>query len=150
MVEGLRALRRKFKVTIPRAVERHLKQAMEVFADKVVASAESFVPEKEGDLKNSIGWVWGTNIPSGAISLGGVSPGGNDRLVITIFAGDESTMVSVRPDSDFKLQNALMQEFGTENMPANPFFFVSYRLNKRGGLSGMTRAMKRGIKEGSR
>ena len=149
MVKGLRSLERKLLYKIPKAVERHLKQALAVFADQIVASAEAFVGEDEGDLKNSIGWVWGKEVPAGTTAIGGISSRtDDDDLVVTVFAGDSSTIVTNKSGKRF--QNARNQEYGTTNMKANPFFFVAYRLNKRRGKSRITRAITKGLKEGSR
>ena len=138
MVQGLKSLERKLNVKIPMAVERHLKQALAVVADKIVATAESFVPENSGDLKNSIGWVWGADIPDGAISLGSVSSGGRDELVITVFAGNSDAFY------------ARWVEFGTSIAGASPFFYPAYRLSARSGKARISRAIKKGLKEGSR
>lgn len=137
MVKGLRALERKMNFTVPQAVKRNLKQQMAVAADKIVATAEAFVPEKTGDLKNSIGWVWGTDIPDGAISIGSILPGGDADLIITIFSGNTDAFY------------ARLVEFGTQAAAAHPYFFPAYRLNKRATRARISRAIKKGLKEGS-
>lgn len=161
MVRNLRAFERKMNVSIPQAVDRHLRQQMAVGADKVVATAEAFVSERYGDLKNSIGWVWGTNIPKGAIAIGSVTSGGDDDLLITIFAGNDDAFYArwvefgTKPHSlsgGSDSSRGKKQDGGAQHpgASAHPFFFPAYRLNKRSIKSGMTRAIKKGLKEGSR
>lgn len=122
---------------IPQRVRHHLKQTMAQYAGKVVDSMEAFVPEDSGDLKNSIGWTWGA-APKGSLVLGAISGSNKSDLVITIFAGDEEAYY------------ARWVEFGTPKIPASPFFFVSWRLNKRRVKAAMRRAVRKGLKEGSR
>lgn len=146
MVDGLDRLRAKLTRTIPQRVRHHLKQSMAQYAGKVVSTMEAFVPEEEGYLKNSIAWTWG-DAPAGSLVLGSV--GGNQSdLRITIYAGDETTIVKTKSGGAF--QNARLQEFGTKNMPASPYFYVSWRLNKRRTKAAMRRAVKKGLSEGSR
>ena len=133
MVKGLRSLERKLTVTIPRKVEAELRKTMARQANKIVAMMQSLAPFKDGDLEASIGWVWGTTIPDGAIPFGGVGGSEND-IVITIYAGSKEAYY------------ALFQEFGTQDMAANPYFFPSWRYHKRGTKSAMARAIGRGLK----
>tara|TARA_R110002012_G_scaffold101777_4_gene241147 strand:- start:1426 stop:1839 length:414 start_codon:yes stop_codon:yes gene_type:complete len=137
MVQGLKSLERKLNREIPRAVKKNLRTALAVFADKVVATAEGLVPERTGELKNSIGWVWGDKAPKGSISLGQVK-GGDPDLTITVFAGNSEAF------------QARWVEFGTKLASAHPYFFPAYRLQRRAGKSRITRAIKKGLKEGAR
>ncbi len=132
---------------IPAGIQRHLKPAMANYASQIVSLMEATVAERSGDLKNSLGWVFGA-APPGSRSVATLSPrtGGGD-LFITIFAGDEAT------DRDYDgkiLNNALFQEFGTKHMPANPYFYISWKKKKRSLRSGMAKAMKKGIRAGAR
>ena len=137
MVEGLARLNAKMTRKIPQRVRYHLKQTMAQYAGKVVDSMEAFVPEGSGDLKNSIGWTWG-DAPKGSLALGSISAAKDSDLTITIFAGDEVAYY------------ARWVEFGTPKTPASPFFFVSWRLNKRRVKAALRRAVKKGLKEGMR
>lgn len=138
MVKGLTSLSRKMNQTIPRAVRRKLRSALAVSADQVVAAMEAFAPELSGDLINSIGWVWGSDVPAGSFSIGTVGAKSDPDLTITIFAGDEEAYY------------ARWQEFGTVNMRANPFFFPAYRLKKRGTNTRIRKAIRQGLEEGVR
>lgn len=141
MVKGLKSLDRKLTRTIPQAVRKHTRSAMAVWADKFVASAEAFVPEDQGDLFASIGWVWGTEIPDGAVSVGTIQ-GDSSEFVITVFAG--------KTNESGEAFYARWVEFGTKDNPPQPFFFPAYRLHRRAGKARVTRAIRRGLKEGSR
>lgn len=88
------------------------------------------VPVESGALRDSIGWTWG-DAPSGAISLGKAKAG---RLSITIYAGGGEAFY------------AWFQEFGTVNMPANPFFFPSYRKLRRKAKGRVTRKINKAIR----
>jgi len=118
---------------VRRKAKAGIKSAMAVSADKVVAQMESFAPERSGDLVGSIGWVWGSDTPKGSFSLGTLS-GKNENELITIFAGNKDAFY------------ARFQEFGTIGMSANPFFFISWRLQKRGVRARMSRAVKKAVK----
>lgn len=74
---------------------------------------------------------------------------------VIIRAGDETTLVTgekpgkksgMRSGTHF--QNARLQEFGTKDMPANPFFYPSYRLRKSLVKSNITRAIRKGWIDG--
>ena len=138
MVEGLSSLTRKMNYTIPNRVKANVRVALQIYAEKVVDSAEAFVSERTGGLKNSIGWVWGNEAPKGSISLGGVRSGSDPDLTITIFAGNADAYY------------ARWVEFGTKIQSAHPYFFPAFRLNKRAGKARVTRAIRKGLKEGSR
>ncbi len=120
---------------------------MAAAADKIVGTMEALVPQDEGDLFASIGWVWGTQLPSGAVPIGTVKPD-DPELTITIFAGSDDTVVYNSRGVGF--QNALIQEFGTEDVPASPYFFPAWRLNKRSAKARIRRGIKQGLQRGGR
>lgn len=134
MVDGLDRLRAKLTRKIPQRVRHHLDQTMEQYAGKVVDDMEAFAPEEEGDLKASIFHSAPYDTKRGR--------------AVMISAGDESTVVTNKTGGKF--QNARIQEFGTKDTPASPYFYVSWRLNKRRTKAAMRRAVKKGLSEGSR
>ena len=136
MVEGLDRLKRKMTVSIPRHVRAATRAAMEKSANEIVASARTFAPVDTGDLRDSIGWTWG-DAPKGALTLASSRPVGDGER-ITIYAGGGDAFY------------ARFQEFGTQAMPASPFFFPAYRLNRKRAKGRITRAMKKAIREGAR
>jgi len=148
MVDNLKRFQRKMSFDIPKKAKAALRAQLAVSADKVVASAEALVPQDEGDLLASIGWVWGKNPPNGAVSFGTIGQEGDPDLIITIFAGSDDTIVTNK--SGGKFQNAKLQEFGTKLQAANPFFLPAYRLQKRGNTRRINKAIKRAIRDGAR
>lgn len=118
LVLNVQRLNRKLRRLTVTAQEE-VRTAMEEAADAIVATAKSLVPFDEGTLRDSIGWTWG-DAPRGAMVLGRVGPRARvTEMRITIFAGNSEAFY------------ARWQEFGTQKMRANPFFFVSYRAHKK-------------------
>lgn len=60
---------------------------------------------------------------------------------VMVKAGDASTLV--KGDRNTMFQNAKLQEFGTQNMPANPFFFPAWRANRTRVKGNITRALRK-------
>lgn len=56
---------------------------------------------------------------------------GKTRVVGQIRAGDDSTIVPGRLRGGKKWQLARLMEFGTQHMPAHPFFYPAWRATKR-------------------
>ena len=130
---GLKSLQRKLK-RLPELAREEIAKAMEQGANEIVALAKSLVAVDEGDLRNSIGWTWG-DAPDGAMVIGTVRGGrGAGNLRITIFAGNDEVFWG------------RWQEFGTQKMPAHPFFFVSYRALRKRSKSRITRAINKSAK----
>lgn len=64
-----------------------------------------------------------------------------------IRAGGDTTTRPVRNGSSATYDYALAQEFGTEKMAANPFFWPMYRLYKKSRRPAVKRAMTKAIKK---
>ncbi|MCP8894296.1 HK97 gp10 family phage protein [Shinella daejeonensis] len=130
---GLAKLQRKLD-RLPEIAKQHITEALEKAADEIVRMAKSLVPvlktpderRRAGALRDSIGWTWG-KVPKGAMTLGKVAESalGGD-LTITIYAGTRDKSSGV--DDAFY---ARWVEFGTQKMQAQPYFFPSYRANKK-------------------
>lgn len=144
MVEGLDRLKRKLTRTIPNTVVDATIKAMEQGADEVVAMMQRLAPKDTGNLAKTIGWTWG-DPPKGAMVLSR-SPKTGDGLVITIYAGDETTLVGERA----QFQLARLQEFGTQSMKENPFFFPSWRALRKRVRGRVTRQMRKAVREGAK
>jgi len=112
-VSGVREMKAKL-AKMPAVVESKVRDAMERGADEIVAMMKRLVPFKDGDLRDSIGWSWDNN-PAGTKIIGTARSRVAGSLRLVIYAGDDRAFY------------ARMQEFGTQKMQANPFFFVSYR-----------------------
>lgn len=155
-VEGLTAFQRKMAL-IPKSVTDELRKELEKQATELVAMMRRLAPKDTGALANSIDWTWGA-APAGAIAIGTVAGSKDSVLRITVYAGGavgtkrRQARSSGDRNSDkhrsgyFDSDVARFQEFGTKDMPANPFFFPSYRAKRRTIRSAMTRAIKRGLK----
>lgn len=139
---GLAKLQRKLD-RMPSAAKAKIRIALEEAADEIVRMARSLAPvlkgpdsrRKAGALRDSIGWTWG-KAPKGAITLGKVAEAslGGD-LTITIYAGNSEAFY------------ARWVEFGTENMKAQPYFYPSYRANKKTAKRRVRAAITRAAKE---
>ena len=60
---------------------------------------------------------------------------------VVVKAGDESTIVTNERGQRF--QNAKLQENGTKNMSANPYFNPAYRANRTRVRGAITRAVRK-------
>ncbi len=144
-VIGLAALLKKMEL-IPVKVVEAAKAALEENAVEIVALMRKLVPVESGALRDSIGWTWG-DAPAGSITIGTVKGGKADgraygSLVITIYAGTRNKSLGER-DAFY----AGFQEFGTKNMPANPFFYPAYRAKRGSARARVTRAVKKAVKD---
>ncbi len=153
-VIGLDRLKRKMTQTIPAHVEKATVAAMEQSAEEIVAMMKRLAPvdasasrdPERPHLRDTIGWTWGEP-PKGAMALGkSKAAGGKGRRVITIYAGNEQTLVGSRD----QFQLARLQEFGTQLMKASPFFFPSYRALRKRARGRITRQMRKAIKDGAK
>lgn len=114
---------------------------MEVYAAQMVAEMRMLAPVLQqpdrrrtpGALRDSIGWTWG-DAPRGATTVMRLKGRVPDGLYLTIYAGSAEAFY------------ARWQEFGTQKMPANPFFFPVIRSNRRRVASGISRAVKKAVK----
>ena len=134
-IKGERALERKLTRTIPKAVRANLRAALEKSADEIVALAKRFVPVDSGALRDSIGWTWG-DAPDGSVSVAESVAWRGEK--ITIYAGSRKAFY------------AAWVEFGTQTASAHPFFFPAYRFRKRTAKGRITRAIRKGLKQGSK
>lgn len=132
-IVGLAKLQRKLD-RLPAIAKATVRQKMGEAADEIVSMMRSLAPvlkepdsrRRAGALRDSIGWTWG-QAPKGSMviaALRGAGAGGD--LTITIYAGSRDK--SRGPDDAYY---ARWVEFGTKNMPAQPYFYVSWRANKR-------------------
>lgn len=143
MVKGLGALHQRF-TAIPENVRTEVAAQMEVEANKLVRQMRAVAPKDSGQLAASIGWTWG-DAPEGSLSIGTIRGNEYGKVKITIYAGGPQTVVKNKRGMEFQL--ARLQEFGTKRMPANPFFFPTYRSNEKNIRSSLSRAVTRAVKK---
>ena len=155
-IQGLDRLKRKLRA-LPDAAREEIAKAMEQSANQIVMMAKSLAPVETGDLQMSISWTWG-DAPKGSMVLGKVRDKGKGagNLAITVYAGDQSTMVGSRQ----QFQLARLIEFGTSphinsgkfagsqhpGTAAKPFFYPAYRAHRKRVKSRITRAINRSAK----
>jgi HK97 gp10 family phage protein len=138
-VEGSQRLR-SLLARLPDKARTAMRVQMEASATKIVEMMKSLAPEDTGALVRSIGWTWG-DAPTGSTTLGRVAPGKGSGMRITIYAGSSGR----GPDHAFY---AAWQEFGTEKMAAQPYFYPSWRANRSHVRRAITRAASRAMKNG--
>jgi len=132
---GLARLDRKLK-RLPELAKAEIKAAMETAAEEITATMRRLVPISPGggDLHDSIGWTWG-KAPKGAGLVASVKSRLAGDLTITIYAGNAKAFY------------ARWQEFGTVNQPAQPFFFVAYRANRKSAKRRINGAIRKAAKK---
>lgn len=156
-VFGLSKLQKKLK-RLPDVAKAEIRKALEKSADEMVSMMKSLVPVDSGDLKRSIGWTWG-KAPKGSISVASVTAANlGDQLTLTIYAGDDKAFYArwvefgvVAQSAGFKVTNASgrVRTSGrtTNGAKAQPFFFPSYRANKKRAKSRISRAINKSAKQ---
>ncbi|TIN10387.1 HK97-gp10 family putative phage morphogenesis protein [Mesorhizobium sp.] len=132
-VSGVAQMKAKL-ASIPAAVQKRARDAMEKGADEIVNMMKRLVPVDKGDLRDSIGWTWG-DAPAGSVTIGTVRGRSYNTMRLVIYAGNDRAFY------------ARMQEFGIQKQAANPYFFVSYRANKARVKRRITVASRAALKE---
>jgi len=149
MVKGLKSLNRRM-AKIPKQVRAAAQEAIDKNADELTDYQRSLAPYEDGDLRNSIRH---SPLPSGRV--GRVVKAGGWLTTVQVKAGATyripflTTLFGLRGGA-VNFDYSLAQEFGTENMTANPFFYPAYRIKKRRLKSRVTRAINKAIKQGGR
>ncbi len=132
-VDGVEALLARMNA-IPERVQQAARETLEKNAQEIVEMMQRLVPKDSFALWSSIGWTWG-DAPEGSMTVGKVKGSGAayGTMAITIYAGGGKAFYG------------RFQEFGTKKMPANPFFFPSYRAKRRGVQQSLARAVKKAV-----
>ncbi|WP_377299724.1 HK97-gp10 family putative phage morphogenesis protein [Rhizobium sp. SGZ-381] len=145
-IKNLHRLERKLK-RLPAAAKARIREAMEQGADEIVALAKSLVPEDTGALRDSIGWTYG-RAPKGALTIGKVQTKGG-ALTITIYAGNSDAFWArwVEFGTAAHTAGGLFAGATIPAIPAQPFFYVSYRANRRQVKNRVSRAITKAAKE---
>lgn len=102
---------------IPIAARREIKKAIKISADDLAEQIRNAVPVDDGDLRASV------KVDELSERQG--------RFGYAVKAGSNRAFY------------AAMQEFGTVKMRANPFFFPTYRANKKRIRSRIRRAVRK-------
>lgn len=144
---GLAKLEKKLK-RLPDAASASIKKAMEQGADEIVSMMKSLVPEQSGDLKDSIGWTWG-KAPNGSTIMAQAKATLGGGLTITIYAGNDKAFYArwVEFGTAAHLNGGMFAGSKHPGSIASPFFFVSYRANRKKVKSRIRRAVNKAAKE---
>lgn len=126
-IEGLDRLKRRL-ARLPAKMKAEVKVSLEQSADELVAMQKRLVPIDQGDLRDSIR-----------------KEEGRHELSVTVTAGGPATTRRVRKGADVSYDYALGQEFGTTDMPAQPFFFPAYRALRRRIRGRTSRAVRKAV-----
>ncbi|MEO8531017.1 MAG: HK97-gp10 family putative phage morphogenesis protein [Deltaproteobacteria bacterium] len=133
MVQGVEALRQRFAAIIPK-VERDVLVVIERGQNRVASTVRTLAPKDEGRLAASV------KVTPFARSLKGKPYKG-----FRVTYGNASTKVALRGGTA-TINNVILQEFGTLDMPASPAFFPAYRANRKSIRAAMTRAYREAMK----
>lgn len=161
-VKGLSQLRQKL-LLLPKVAKVEIAKAMELGADDIVSMAKQLASRftDSGDLQMSIGWTWG-EAPRGALTLASVKGKGTaGDLKITVYAGNDKAFYArwvefgTAPHSVAKGGGTVggkkdaSRGKGTPHpgAKAQPFFFVSYRANRKRVRSRITRAINKSARQ---
>lgn len=104
------------------------RHALRKGADEIIPTAKALVPEREGDLKRSI--------KQGAAKQGKNADKDTVKQIIGIDQWEGPPTFRVKADGTEKYRDpgvagvGPMQEFGTDNMPANPFMRPAFDMRK--------------------
>jgi HK97 gp10 family phage protein len=130
-------LLRKLRI-LPAAFRAEIKTAMAAQADEITGMMRRLAPVDDGDLRDSIAWRWGKTAPKGSLAVAQIGDGTAEQrgdLAITIYAGGGKAYYS------------RWVEFGTRKMAARPFFFVSWRANRKPAKNKIRAAVRKAAKQ---
>jgi HK97 gp10 family phage protein len=139
-ITNLDRLNRKLK-QLPAVARELIRTEMAKAADEIVGMMKRLAPvlavpvkdRRSGALRDSIGWTWGA-APKGSVVVASVASKADD-MRITIYAGNAEAFY------------ARWVEFGTQKMQAHPYFYVSWRANKRRTVRRLGKAVRDAAKK---
>lgn len=159
-IQGLSSLKQKFD-KYPALVVAGIRKAMESAAQDMVNMAQTLVAKGDsGELEEAIGWTWG-EAPQGAMILGSVKGKGAGSLTITVYAGNSEAFYArwvefgtakhstAKGGGTVKGKAALSSGGGIAHpgAAAQPFFYVSYRANRKKAVAKIRAATARAGKK---
>ena len=134
---------------MPDAIKAQIKLAMEAQADEVVRMMRSLAPEGEsGALRASIGWTWG-EAPKGSITIASVKSQLGRGMTLTIYAGNKDAYYArwVEFGTDPHANGGLFAGSEHPGTRAQPFFYVSWRANKKPAVRKIRAAIRKAVKQ---
>ena len=135
---------------IPKEVRAAIRPAIEQGAREIADMARNLAPRDSGDLQNSIGYTFGDYKPENS-NVRGVSVGqaGDKDLTAIIHAGDARAFYARWVEFGVANSWEIGGRFEGATHPgfsAQPFFFPSYRANKRKVKNRISRATTKAVK----
>ena len=132
MVNGIPGVQAMFRRRAA-AVVAAGKAAAKKGGEDTAAAMRYLAPKDQRELVNSI------RVEDAATRQ--TSGGEVGFIGVVVKAGDETTIVTNERGQRF--QNAKLQENGTKNMPANPYFNPAWRANRTRVRGAITRAVRK-------
>lgn len=132
MSAQLERLRRRLEA-IPTGIKEAVQPALLRSGEELSARMKQLAPVDEGDLRDSIAVT-----PAGQRTPSYSQPGGSMTVpenAVAVTVGNED------------VRYAHLQEYGTVNNPAQPFFWPSYRLLKKRMGNRIKRAISKAVRE---
>lgn len=138
-LQGLPELKKKL-ILLRTKTEAAIAPVMAEAGNEITEMMKRLVPVDRGTLRDSIGWTFG-EAPEGSIKVGTFKQG---ALTLTIYAGSKEAFY------------ARWVEFGTHGSaghaatPAQPFFYVSWRANRKPVKRKIAKAIQEAVEDVSR
>ncbi|WGR61544.1 hypothetical protein E3U26_04240 [Paracoccus ferrooxidans] len=132
MVKGIPEMQAMFRRKAAKVAAAGRAQA-QVSGEQVASAMRYLAPREDGALIRSIRVEDAATIAT--------SRGERGFIGVVVKAGDDTTIVTNHTGARF--QNAKLQEHGTKNMPANPYFNPAWRANRARVRSAISRAIRK-------
>lgn len=137
MVNGIPEVQAMFRRRAAKVAAAAKAQAR-VGGEQVASAMRYLAPREQGELIRSIRVEDASTITT--------SKGERGLIGVVVKAGDETTIVTNHTGARF--QNAKLQENGTKNMPASPYFNPAWRANRTRVRSAISRAIRKAWTDG--
>lgn len=137
MVNGIPEVQAMFRRKAAKVAAAAKAQA-QTSGEQVASAMRYLAPREQGELIRSIRVEDAASIDT--------SKGARGFIGVVVKAGDETTIVTNHAGARF--QNAKLQENGTKNMPASPYFNPAWRANRTRVRSAISRAIRKAWTDG--
>ena len=137
MVKGIPEVQAMFRRKAAKVAAAAKAQAQNS-GEQVASAMRYLAPRKDGALIRSIRVEDASTITT--------SKGERGFIGVKVKAGDETTIVTNASGARF--QNAKLQEDGTKNRPASPYFNPAWRANRTRVRSAISRAIRKAWTDG--
>ena len=129
---GLARFQQRMK-TIPQAVREAVQPAIIKSGDDLVGVMQQLAPKDTGDLEKSI-----VATPPGGTTPPYSQPGGSQVV-------PENTVMVTAGNTDVRY--AHLEEYGTKNAPAQPFFWPAVRLTRKRITNRIKRSISKAVRD---